>query len=151
MYEISWNEFEKLSVDLAKQIISSNIKFNQIVCVSRGGLLLGRILSEILNLPLGVISAKSIGVDYKVDSKISSLKIPKDNILLVDDFFEESAYEITSVIKDKYNLVKNIFLACVFYRSKGEFKPKFYINHIKEEFWVSFPYQNKCLKKHADL
>jgi uncharacterized protein len=151
MYDISWNEFEKLTIDLSKKIKLSNIKFDFIICVSRGGLLLGRLLSEILSLQLGVISAKTMGIDYKVDPKISSLKEPIGNILLVDDFFEENAYEIVDVIKKINPKIKNIFLACIFYRSTKDFQPKFYINHIKEELWVSFPYQNKSLKKHSDL
>ena len=59
MYLVSWNEFESLSMELAKQIMASNKKYFAIITVNRGGLLLGRILSGVLGVPLGIISAKS--------------------------------------------------------------------------------------------
>jgi uncharacterized protein len=151
MYRISWDEFERLSVDLYKNIKESNKKYDHIVCVARGGLLLGRLLSEMMNLPLAVISAKCDNNKYVVSQDISTFIKIKGNVLLVDDVLEETIEEIEKIIK-KNKKVTNIDVAGIFYRQKTKkFVPDFYINEIIESVRVCFPYQVGTLKKHADL
>jgi hypoxanthine phosphoribosyltransferase len=148
MYDISWREFNSLSIDLAKQITYSEKTFDAIVCVSRGGLLLGRLLSSVLELPLGVISAKKVNNKYVVDNYISTIYDLKGDILLVDDVFESSANIIKNKIKSNYKNIQNISLACIFYKKDIlTFKPDFFINQIKNELDIVFPYQEKALIK----
>ena len=149
MYSMSWNEFESLSLDLAKKIKDSKKDIDIIICISRGGLVLGKILSEVLDKPLAVISAKYLGARYTVDDNISSVYPVKGNILLVDDILEDTVNDIMLVIK-KNKAVKNIILASVFYRKKqNNFKPDFFVGDIKDSLWITFPYQAGCLKGHC--
>jgi uncharacterized protein len=151
MYRISWDEFERLSVDLYKIIKESNKKYGHIMCVARGGLLIGRLLSEMMDLPLGVISAKCEDNKYIVKEEISSFVNLKGNILLVDDILEETIEEVSKIISKNKN-VKKIDVAGIFYRPKeNNFVPDFYINKIIDKVWVCFPYQKETLKKHADI
>lgn len=145
MYDVSWNEFESLALDLAKKIENSKKTFDAIVCVSRGGLLLGRILSSVLDLPLGVISAKQLEKEYFVDPYISFLYDLEGDILLVDDVFEDSSEVILNTIKKNYKKVNDISLGCVFYKSKRGLNPDFYISEIKHTLDVLFPYQEESL------
>jgi len=146
---MSWNEFEGLSLELANQIKDSKKDFDLIICVSRGGLVLGKILSEILDKPLGVVSAKYLGDKYTVDSCISCIYPIKGKILLVDDVMEEIVNDISKVIK-KNKGVTTVTLATLFYRKKGKkFVPDFSINEIQKDIWITFPYQKKCLKEHC--
>jgi len=147
MYSMSWNEFESLSLEVAKIIKQSKNNYDLLICVSRGGLLLGKILSEVLDTPLGIISAKYVNDTYLVDDKISSTVPIKGKILLIDDVLEENSLKIIEVIK-KNKSVLCVDLASVFYRAKNKkFKPNFFINEIKDNIWVSFPYQSKHLKE----
>jgi len=149
MYSMSWNEFESLSLDLAKKIKDSRKEIDIIICVSRGGLVLGKILSEVLDKPLAVISAKYLGSRYTVDDNISSVYPIKGNVLLVDDILEDTVDDIVGVIK-KNKAVKNIALASIFYRKKkNNFKPDFFVGDIKDSLWITFPYQAGCLKGHC--
>lgn len=146
---MSWNEFESLSLDLAKKIKDSRKEIDIIICVSRGGLVLGKILSEVLDKPLAVISAKYLGSRYTVDDNISSVYPIKGNVLLVDDILEDTVDDIVGVIK-KNKAVKNIILASIFYRTKkNNFKPDFFVGDIKDSLWITFPYQAGCLKGHC--
>lgn len=150
MYSMSWNELEGLCLELEKKIKDSgkDKQIDLIVCVSRGGLFLGRILSEMLNKPLAVISARYQGTKYTVDDKISALCPIKGNILLVDDVMEEVVNDIVKVIK-KNKSVNSVTLACLFYRKQGKkFIPDYSVNEIHKEIWVTFPYQSGCLKGH---
>lgn len=145
MYKVSWNEFESLSIGLAKKIIDSKNKYSIIIGVSRGGLLLARLLSSMLNLPLAVISSKHINGKFVIDENISSLYKIKGNVLLVDDVFQECSKEIVSFLKKKYKL-DHISQACIFYKqNKTDFVPDFYINKVKDMLTIVFPYQEKSI------
>ena len=36
--------------------------------------------------------------------------------------------------------VPNIFTACLYYKSKSEFKPDWYAEEVKDEAWLDFPW-----------
>jgi len=151
MYYTSWNEFESLSLELGRKIISSNKKYCAVICVSRGGLLLGRILSGILNIPLGIISAKLINNKYVIDDAISCLFDLKGDVLLVDDIFEENrGAEVAKKLKTVKKTIKTIDLACIFYKSEGQFIPRYSINKIKNKLTIVFPYQETALCQDYD-
>jgi uncharacterized protein len=59
MLEISWKEYHQSIELLAKQIQESNYEFDRIVCLSRGGLRVGDILSRIFDRPLAILAARS--------------------------------------------------------------------------------------------
>lgn len=148
---MSWNEFESLSLDLAKKIKESKTfdNIDLIICISRGGLVLGKILSEVLDKPLAVISAKYQGSRYTVDNNISSVYPVKGNVLLVDDILEDTVNDIVSVIRKNKN-IKSITLASIFFRKKkNNFKPDFFVGDINDSLWITFPYQKDCLKGHC--
>lgn len=147
---MSWNELEGLSFELIKKIKEKNKdkQIDIVICVSRGGLFLGKILSEMLNKPLAVISAKYLGDKYTVGT-ISSIYPVKGRVLLVDDVMEPVVQDIIKVIKQN-KAVTSVELACLFYRKKNKnFVPDFSINEIHNEIWVNFPYQSECLKEHS--
>lgn len=148
MYVVSWNEFESLSIELAKKIHRSNIKYSAIIGINRGGLLLARLLSSMLELPMGVIDAKFSGNKYIVDDNVSMIYSLKGNVLLVDDILEKTSLDIVLKIKQKYKLDK-ISLACVFYKTnKEDFKPEYYVNQVDSFLKVIFPYQEQNINKH---
>jgi len=147
MYIISWKEFEVLALELAKKIKESNNKYDSIVTVGRGGLLLGRMLSSVLGLPLGVVFAKTINNRYLISNEVSFLFEIKGNVLLVDDLMDDNANLILSKIKNNHKTIKNIDLASIFYKNKKGFVPHFYLNDIKNEMTLIFPYQERALKE----
>lgn len=56
---VSWHDFEQAVVALALNIYNSGLQFDHIVCIARGGMFLGDILSRLFQVPLAVISASS--------------------------------------------------------------------------------------------
>jgi hypoxanthine phosphoribosyltransferase len=151
MYDVSWNEFENLAIELAKKIIDSDKSFTAVIAVSRGGLLLARLLSSMLELPMGVISAKHIHNKYIIDDYISSIYDIEGDILVVDDVLEESSREICVKISKNYKQVNKIALACIFYKkNKINFEPEFAISEIKNMLTIVFPYQEANINKSLD-
>ncbi|MFP3196625.1 MAG: phosphoribosyltransferase family protein, partial [Caldivirga sp.] len=48
---VNWNRIEELSIRLAELIVSSGFRPTVIVAVMRGGYIVARLLSDLLNVP----------------------------------------------------------------------------------------------------
>src|SRR6202521_2898632 len=60
---VSWSEYNTLVERLALQVHQSGWRFNQIICIARGGLRVGDVLSRIFELPLAILSTHSYAAD----------------------------------------------------------------------------------------
>ncbi|MCX7597172.1 MAG: phosphoribosyltransferase family protein, partial [Fischerella sp.] len=56
---VSWSDYHRKIEQLAAQIYQSGWQFNQIVCLARGGLRVGDILSRIYKQPLAILATSS--------------------------------------------------------------------------------------------
>jgi hypoxanthine phosphoribosyltransferase len=146
--------FDKMSLALSKKIIVKNrpLKFDTLLCISRGGLVLGRVLSDILNLPLGVISAKSYDVGgfkakkTSVEQEVSiSGKVGK-NMLLIDDLVDtgNTMLAVKKFLKKRYPL--SSIKICVLYKDQKSLVLPDYFLKIKKD-WIVFPYEKNEFKK----
>ncbi len=56
---VSWDEYHHLIEKLALQVQDSGWEFDQILCLARGGLRPGDVLSRVFDKPLGIMSTSS--------------------------------------------------------------------------------------------
>ena len=56
---VSWDDYNKKIEELAMVIHNDGYKFNQIICIAKGGLRVGDILARIFNVPFAVMSVES--------------------------------------------------------------------------------------------
>lgn len=149
LHYISWANFHESSFSLAEKIKNSGEKFDTIIAISRGGLVLARILSDFLNLPIYNISIESYtGINQhkepKVTQEIESVDLNGKKILLVDEIcdsgktFERAVSYLSSV---GVSQGKRIYIksACLILKSKSSFQPDFFEEKIDK--WVVFPYE----------
>ncbi|MEJ1934828.1 phosphoribosyltransferase, partial [Nostoc sp. NIES-2111] len=93
---VSWSEYHYKIEQLAAQIYESSWEFDQIVCLARGGLRVGDILSRIYHKPLAILATSSYsGVGQQArGSLILSRHLTMtteslgSRILLVDDLVD---------------------------------------------------------------
>ena len=60
---MSWDEYNTLTERLAHIVHGSGYQFNQIICIARGGLRVGDVLSRIFELPLAILSTHSYAAE----------------------------------------------------------------------------------------
>ena len=60
---VSWDEYNTLVERLALIVYESDFRFDQIICLARGGLRVGDVLSRIYELPLAILSTHSYTAD----------------------------------------------------------------------------------------
>src|SRR5690625_3903348 len=56
---ISWDEYHRLIEQLALQLHESGWKFDKILCLVRGGMRVGDVISRIFDVPLGILATSS--------------------------------------------------------------------------------------------
>ena len=56
---ISWDEYNKKIEQLAIQVYQYGWKFNQVVCIAKGGMRVGDVFARIFNVPLAILSVES--------------------------------------------------------------------------------------------
>ena len=56
---VDWSQYNLLVERLALSVYESRFRFNQIICIARGGLRVGDVLSRIFDQPLAILSTHS--------------------------------------------------------------------------------------------
>ena len=74
---ISWSDYYHKIEQLAAQVYQSGWEFNQTVCLARGGLRVGDIISRIYEQPLAILATSSYSDGGKQER---GELIPEDNI-----------------------------------------------------------------------
>jgi xanthine phosphoribosyltransferase len=128
-----------------------------IVPIARGGLTLGHILSEAMNIrDVSVINSIHYDDTKKLDSfeifNIPDLSKAK-KVLIVDDIVDsgETIVEVLKVLKQKYPTLKYKVVS-LYYKTTAIFKPDFYAKEANG--WIEFFWEKdlrlKKLSTHSD-
>ena len=109
---ITWVEYHKLTEKLARQVHQSGWQFNQLICIARGGLRVGDVLSRIFDLPLAILSTSSYtekagtirGELIIADQMTMASGRLGDRVLLVDDLVDSGVTleAVTRTLPQRY-------------------------------------------------
>ena len=124
----TWDEYHTLTRKLAEKILTDNIHIDEIVAISRGGLTLGHLLTDLLRVPISTFTIQSYSdIQKSGEVKITKpLATPLDGktVLLVDDVADRG---MTMVRAIEY---LNMFTPKKFTPSRSITNPTLYINRI---------------------
>lgn len=142
---VSWTMLEKYCFQLAQKIIKKKLVFDRIVCISRGGLVIARIFSDFLNLPISnftIVSYTSVAKTGKpkIVEKLG-IKIKNERILLVDEIVDRG----TTLKKALDYLFKasprKVTSLALFIKPWSRPRPDLW--QKKTGRWVIFPYESR--------
>src|SRR5512139_1981425 len=93
---VSWDQYNRLVERLALIVHESGYDFDQIVCIARGGLRVGDVLSRIYERPLAILSTHSYAAEggtvrgELVIAEHMTMTSPRlgERVLLVDDMVD---------------------------------------------------------------
>ena len=152
--DISFEEIQILSHRICSLIEQTNDDFDCIIGIAKGGNIPATLISYELEVPtFKTIQIKSYNDDNERKSTVFSSgtlslidELNKyNNVLLVDDLADsgKTLSEFHELYKFLSNKVKvpNIKTACLYYKTKSEFKPDYYASSIEEEVWLNFPWE----------
>ncbi|MFN7285548.1 MAG: phosphoribosyltransferase, partial [Dolichospermum sp.] len=124
-----------------------------IVCLARGGLRVGDILSRIYNQPLAILSTSSysdMGKQERNNLLISrQLTMTSENlgsrILLVDDLVD-SGVTIQKIVPWLYSYgqssIAEIRTAVIWYKACSVVVPDYYTDYLPDNPWIHQPFEH---------
>ncbi|MEO3706399.1 phosphoribosyltransferase [Trichormus azollae] len=159
---VSWSDYHHKIEQLAVNIYQSGWEFNQIVCLARGGLRVGDILSRIYNQPLAILATSSYSGAVKQErgSLIISthLTMTTDKlgyrILLVDDLVDSgiTLQQIVPWLKEHSEFpIEEIRTAVIWYKACSVITPDYYTEYLANNPWIHQPFEKYELMNPADL
>ena len=148
---VSWSDYHQAIERLAAKVHASGWRFNQIVCIARGGLRVGDIVSRIFKLPLAIIFTSSYvaeGGTQRGEISVSehmSMMTPElgDRVLLVDDLVDSGVTldVVRRHLAERHPGVKEIRSAVLWYKACSKVKPDFCAEYLDESPWIHQPFE----------
>ena len=163
---VSWEEYSAKIENLAIKVHESDFKYNQIVCIAKGGLRIGDVLSRLFNIPLAILSVESYhGETNEIQNQQGQFSFSRDlakttpnlgsHVLLVDDLADSGKTLIKSIkwIEMYYGfyLEQKIHTAVLWYKSSSQYKSNYYVDFLKDSPWIHMPFEKYELKNIEDF
>ncbi|MEB3217625.1 MAG: phosphoribosyltransferase [Nostocales cyanobacterium 94392] len=149
---ISWSDYHHKIEQLAAQIYESGWEFNQIVCLARGGLRVGDIISRIYQQPLAILATSSYsGAGKQERGQLTfshhltmTTETLGSRILLVDDLVD-SGITLKDTIpwlkKNSATNIEEIRTAVIWYKACSVIVPDYYTDYLQDNPWIHQPFE----------
>jgi len=149
--DVSWDEYNRLVERLALTVHESGFEFNQIICVARGGLRVGDVLSRIFEMPLAILSTHSYTAEggtvrgELVIAEHMTMTKPRlgDRVLLVDDMVD-SGHTLEAVHRElprRFPHIKALKTAVLWWKACSVFAPDYCVQHLADNPWIHQPFE----------
>jgi hypoxanthine phosphoribosyltransferase len=148
---VSWDQYNTLVERLALAVYESAYKFDQIICIARGGLRVGDVLSRIYEQPLAILSTHSYAAEggtirgELVIAEHMTMTKPRlgETILLVDDMVD-SGHTLQAVhaeLPRRYAHVVELRTAVLWWKGCSVFRPDYHVEHLPDSPWIHQPFE----------
>ena len=139
----TWDEYHTLTRKLAEKILTDNIHIDEIVAISRGGLTLGHLLTDLLRVPISTFTIQSYSdIQKSGEVKITKpLATPLDGktVLLVDDVADRGNTMVRAIEYLNMFTPKKIYTLTLYYKPHSVYKPNYFAQITSA--WICFPYE----------
>src|SRR3954470_23673725 len=148
---VDWSHYNALVERLALSVYESRFRFNQIICIARGGLRVGDVLSRIFDQPLAILSTHSYTAEggtlrgELVIAEHMTMTKPRlgDRVLLVDDMVD-SGHTLDLVhrtLPQRFPHITQCMTAVLWWKACSVFKPDFYVEYLPDNPWIHQPFE----------
>jgi len=149
--EVGWDEYNALIERLALIVHESGYGFDQIICIARGGLRVGDVLSRIYGQPLAILSTHSYTAEggtvrgELVIAEHMTMTKPRlgGRVLLVDDMVD-SGHTLEAVYKElprRFPHIVALRTAVLWWKACSVFKPDYWVQHLPDNPWIHQPFE----------
>ena len=159
--EVDWERYHTLTERLALAVYESGYDFNQIICIARGGLRVGDILSRIYELPLAILSTHSYAAGggtvrgELVIAEHMTMTAPRlgERVLLVDDMVDSghTLEVVHRTLPERFPRIQTIRTAVLWWKGCSVFKPDYWVEHLPENPWIRQPFEIYDVLRPTDL
>jgi hypoxanthine phosphoribosyltransferase len=148
---VSWDRYNTLIERLALVVHESGYEFDQIICIARGGLRVGDVLSRIYDKPLAILSTHSYAAEAGtvrgelVIAEHMTMTSPTlgSRVLLVDDMVD-SGHTLAMVVAElpkRHPHVVALKSAVLWWKACSVFRPDFHVDYLPDNPWIHQPFE----------
>ena len=149
---VSYDEYHNLIEKLAIRVHQSQWQFDTILCLARGGLRPGDILSRIFDKPLAIMSTSSYRADAGTTQGVLDIArfitTPKGEIagrvLLVDDLADtgETLNAVIHQLKNNYAPITELRSAVIWTKGLSSFQADYSVETLPTNPWIHQPFES---------
>jgi hypoxanthine phosphoribosyltransferase len=147
---VSWDEYHLLTERLALKVAASKWQFDQILCLARGGMRPGDVLSRVFDLPLAIMSTSSYRAEAgTIQGRLDMAKyitMPKGElagrVLLVDDL-ADSGITLRAVVDRLRGMpsIAELRSAVIWVKAVSSYVPDYYVEMLPTSPWIHQPFE----------
>ena len=149
---VSYDEYHNLVEKLAIKVHQSGWAFDTILCLARGGMRPGDILSRVFDKPLAIMSTSSYRADAGTTQGhlniASFITTPKGEIagkvLLVDDL-ADTGHTLAAVVKQlhtNYPPITELRSAVIWTKGLSTFQADYSVEDLPTNPWIHQPFES---------
>jgi len=148
---VTWDEYHRLIERLGLAIHESGWHFDSLLCLARGGLRVGDILSRVYDMPLAILAASSyreaagrsqgaLDIGEYITMTQGELR---GGLLLVDDLVDSGVTlnRVVEHLKRRYSTLTEVRTAVLWYKACSAFKPDYYVEYLPSNPWIHQPFE----------
>jgi len=149
---VSYDEYHNLVEKLAIKVHQSQWPFDTILCLARGGMRPGDILSRIFDKPLAIMSTSSYRAEAgTVQGHLDIahyITTPRGEIagkvLLVDDLADSghTLKQVVELLKTKYPKITELRSAVIWTKGLSAFAPDYSVEFLPTNPWIHQPFES---------
>lgn len=149
---VSYDEYHNLIEKLAIKVHQSGWAFDTILCLARGGMRPGDILSRIFDKPLAIMSTSSYRAEAgTVQGQLDIARYittPKGEIagrvLLVDDLADSGVTlrRVVDQLKNNYKPITELRSAVIWTKGVSTFEPDYQVEFLPTNPWIHQPFES---------
>jgi len=148
---VTWDQYNTLVERLALAVHESGFRFNQIICIARGGMRVGDVLSRVYEQPLAILSTHSYSTEggtlrgELVIAEHMTMTKPRlgDKVLLVDDMVD-SGHTLQAVhaeLPRRFTHMTELRTAVLWWKACSVFKPDYHVDYLPDNPWIHQPFE----------
>jgi hypoxanthine phosphoribosyltransferase len=147
---VSWDAYHRLIEKLAIQVWQSGWAFDQILCLARGGMRPGDVLSRVFDKPLAIMSTSSYRAEAgTIQGRLDIARyitMPQGElagrVLLVDDL-ADSGVTLKAVVERLRAMpaITELRSAVIWTKAVSTYQPDYTVEHLPTSPWIHQPFE----------
>ena len=148
---VSWDEYNTLVEKLALKVHESGYDFDQIICIARGGMRVGDVLSRIYERPLAILSTHSYAAEggtvrgELVIAEHMTMTRPTlgDRVLLVDDMVDSghTLEAVARTLPQRFPAIREMRTAVLWWKACSVYRPDYFVEYLAHSPWIHQPFE----------
>jgi hypoxanthine phosphoribosyltransferase len=148
---VDWDEYHLMIEQLALKVHDAGWDFDHVLCLARGGLRIGDVLSRVFDRPLAILSTSSYRagagtqqgtLDIAANITMTAATL-SGRLLLIDDLVDSGVTldEVVKALKQRYPTLSEIRSAVLWQKPRSIFTPDYVVSKLSANPWIHQPFE----------